>query len=607
LHTRNFLAAHIDTCADCNAHTQCYTLLCLCHILIVGHHPLDWSEDDGLRQRALTRRQRQRTPDHYDIHGQDATFLEDKIAAWTTRGILQPMDPTLEPRPAPVFVDVKWTTNEPDEEKFADFIRNLSDEDRVIWATRGYLEEAPEWVRVKRRPIFDLRETNAARQVRVPFRFHDAGDAVNMCQPNRLLAAADFTEGYTSIPVSRAAAGPFTCTANGTIFTHTRLPFGYWAAPVLFCLVSGEAARQLHSLTLLPADRTTVYIDDTLFVFAPPLHTAAARFTASMQHMRHIGFRVQDTKTQRPSPTVEFLGTRITINPTSVSGGVPSPKLQSIHLSLQLALSETKGWPRRFWKRLAGKLQAAAAWVPGAAPHLGDLYSIMSTPRWHTAAEAQAVVATTRVINACKWFHATLQAERGTASSPWQPPQITFRGTALTDASGEGGLGGLVAVTPAAHTDSSVKHATFSTQTPRSTAIAGNENSTALEVLAIVLAVQTAHTLAQHWAPSQAQDEGTTSLSVLTDSNSARTAWTKGYSAKNAVLNMALAELRHVCTTTGTLLKIRWIPRSENELADALSHPDEERASQCLALMKDASTDPDNIQDWARITSPHLL
>ncbi len=493
--------------------------------------------------------------------------------------------PHTSPSAAPTFVIDKPKPISGRTEEFAEWLWSLGPEELNRWALREKLPSLPPSVKLKQRGIYDLRSINRARTLSLPMSFTGVATVAQAIGADSFMAAVDYSEGYTSAPVAQTAGDILQSDTPHGVITHRSLPFGYWAAPFIFSFLSGEAARQAHALFLRPHEYTSVYIDDTIMVLDGPRQRAEAVFDAVVNHVRHLGFTVNDTKVQRPGKSVEYLGVKLTCD-DGVTATIPHSKAVGLQLLLKLALDKAD-WPRRFWRRLLGKLQAAAFMIPGSRPVLSQAREIQRGTAWRLSGEMRAISAPQETLEALAWFAVELDASEGSRLR-MAPRTVRGRGVAFTDASGSGGLGAVLAVAGTGRQQRRPHIASMSVwaDTP------GNEHSTSLELQAVYEAMLRMTRTWQHDGAGLSDLCNLWVATVCTDSQAAVHAWAKGYSNRNPKVNDQIRRIAGLCRSFQVSLDMRWVPREANRLADALSHPgsaEQRRASDVVSNLVSGS------------------
>lgn len=585
LNTEEFIAYHVATCAGCSTSgTQCPVLRALAYLLILRHDPRHWRSDvPHVSTRRMTKTQRISPDKEHPLPGEHAAFIASKHGEWTERGILEAVDPEatrprteLSPGSTPVFIATKYKAPDPSASaEYARWVSSLSHSQLVDWVMGRPppVPRLPESVQVKLRPIYDLRATNQLRPLAMPFRFKSVHDACRQVRRDSLLGAVDFSEGFTSVPVAASAGEVLKSQAlGGKIWRHRRLPFGYWAAPFIFCILSGEAARQAASLCLSVADYVQVYIDDTLLILSDSAEDAQRspqqRFDACVSHFQRVGFGIQPAKLQQPKHTVEYLGCLLSATDQGVEATVPRHKAAAIERMLCLALATPhRRLPRRFWEKLLGKLQAAAFMLPGSAPFLGTMRQIQRGRQWFLSGPRTLLEPPGDTLAALTALRTLLHdTAGGELISTWNPAIIVGTAIVHTDASGAGGLGGVFHATPLyggpVHTDA-VSKATPGKENR------GNGRSTLLEAEALC---ETLRALGRSLPPRHNPADAW-SVSCYTDNKALTHIWDKGYSTKDVRINDCMQCLSKLCRKHRLLVQLQWVPREQNQLADFLSHP----------------------------------
>ncbi len=524
---------HMRTCDLCSARGPCVVFLGIWYVLYLKHDPRDWTQEATTTRRKLAPRQLRDPPSQHVLTEGQSQFLMDKHAAWVKRRVVYRSKAT--GAEAPTFVIDKHKPCAGQEAAFVSWLTSLPPDQLHSWALREQLPSTPACVKVKQRGIYDLRQVNRSRTLSLPMHFPGVDEAATRSASGRWLAAIDYSEGYTSVPVAVSAGDVLRSSTPEGVFVHTRLPFGYWAAPFLFNFLSGETARQARCRFMHSHEYTSVYIDDTLLVLDGPEERANAVFKQVAAHMACVGFTINLTKAQAPAREVEFLGTNLDCTGDHVRVSIPPTKAAGLKLLLQLS-RESMAWPRRFWRRLLGKLQAAAFMLPGSRPILSRAREVQRTPAWRMASERQLLEAPPETRQALDWFQRELDMAPSTPLS-YPMAEVTEKVLAFTDASGEGGLGG-VFVCQSKQT-APLERGWFSVMSQAS----GNKLSTELELQAIL---EVLIRVAQF---GQRTGHQVMAVTVCTDSQAAVAAWAKGYSNKSQNITRQLQLIANTCQT----------------------------------------------------------
>jgi hypothetical protein len=571
----------------------------LVYLFLVGHSPEHWSGDSRLPQRKLTPHQLRAPPLQHNLTAEHTAFLADKISDWSASGVLvEAAEEVSTTMASPVFVIDKLLPKPGQEEVFADWLLSQPMPALRAWAEGGGFPTCPPCARVKRRPIFDLRQANAEHRVQLRMRFKSTTEACARLGPGKQLAAIDYTEGYTSVSI-QPDGHSLVSRMLGKHWRHQSLPFGYWAAPALFCFISGEVAAQARKLHLSPDDYTQTYIDDTLVILAGTSDEVNKKFDAITTYMQFVGFRIHPGKLQRPAQSVEYLGVTLSIDESAPRLQLPAHKSAGLGVMLDLAVAHHT-WPSKFWDRLLGKLQAALPLLPCSGPHIGSLRAACYAARFK--ASKSNILTPVGGREALQWLRTAVSENNGTHRTSWEPTRILGTGWFFTDASGEGGLGGAGLCSRR-----SILHAfAFSDRTPASAAFAENKYSTLLELMAVKKAVKLA---AGTWAVDRAStslEGGRYVLQITTDSQAAVALWRKGYSNRSGPTNQVIASIIHACDSHGIILSLTWVPRGDNLVADALSHPNPAAAREVGRTLHARATSVHALPDLLRDIAPSV-
>ncbi len=542
------MAAHVAHCPKCSQHFQCDIALAIDYLLGAGPHSDDFVDSSDHEAQPPT------------MEGSFATFipclpheqahLRATHSRWAEEGVVEhvPSQATS----SPSFVVAKRK------------VKAGQQEAALLWAQQnpvtlakcltdptGYPEDLYD---TKLRGVYSLKRPNALIP-KPPMRYPRMADAVAQLPPNGMLFVLDFTEGYTSLRLS-PEEGSFVCSVhNGSSIRHRSVPFGWRAAPFLFCVLSAILAHELKNSCLPQGSSTTVYVDDILIGLPASVDSTVA-IDASLQQLRLFGMRINDSKTQGPAKSVEYIGWQLSVTTRGVLISLPSAKLAASRtwISVVLGSPKTQLLPVRAWDSLLGTLQYAASFTPGAPPYLADLYAARTRAK---RGGFEAVQLTDRVLAALNWFQLSLPSTAHLAH-PWTPLQYNTKVISFTDSSAEGGLGGLVASPDTVQA--------FSVFTPESVHWHGNGNSTLLELMAI----QQALALVEQ---SLKCNCGIVQWTIFSDSQAAVALLQRGRSNKSAATNDILRNIFERCAAMQVIVSLQWIAREYNVTADALSHP----------------------------------
>ena len=490
---------------------------------------------------------------------QESSFLAATHTRWEREGVVAWAEPATGAKPvtAPAFVTYRTKVAKGSEASALEWAANHPEQ--LAAAAEYDSMWPPDLFHSKPRGVYSLKATNA-RMRKPPMAYPTVLSLAAATLPHDKLVVMDFAEGFTSVRIAREARERFRCSAPGSPdIVHCSLPFGWRGAPFVFCFLSAVAAEIIVRECFPPGSRSVTYIDDIAVSIPSSVSDAEAEQAKSraVEQIRALGFRINPDKTQGPSTRAEFLGWALdTAAAAGVTASVPGVKLAAGR-SWAEAAAACDAWPVRAWDRLTGRLQNATTFTPGAGPFMADLYA---AKRHAKLAGRTDVRVTPRAAAALRWCIDAIGDPR--SIRPWHTTTLEIAAVMATDASAEGGLGAAIALP---HED--YCH-TLSAVTATSFANRGNQNSTALELLAVEAAVSLAVSL------TPAAAAGSVSvLRLFTDSQAAAALLKKGRSARCDLMNDTLRSIGRTLQGSQAVLDVTWIPRASNVIADALSHP----------------------------------
>jgi hypothetical protein len=248
--------------------------------------------------------------------------------------------------------------------------------------------------------------------------------------PGSLMAKLDLKEAFRHIPIRPEDWHHMGFSWRRKFYYCIVLTFGLRSAPYIFNLFS-EALHwiiQRH----IPA-RLRHYLDDFFLLFAPHSNSRVAHHAVEwvMGLGRNLGLCFQDSKTEWPTTTIEFLG--LELDSISMEACLPADKLTYLKELLSL-WSAKRSASLREVQELSGFLQFASQVIPRSRPFIRriiDFSMKFNGPfqRLHIPSSARADL---------RWWTIF--------SSPWNGIRVlTDQRDAIdvyTDASGSKGLGG---------------------------------------------------------------------------------------------------------------------------------------------------------------------
>ena len=468
-----------------------------------------------------------------------------------------------------------WNKNNPEEVQ-----RFLASQDRPPLALRTRFK-------LKLRVVYDFKFVNS-QTVDVPMTFPLLADTVAKLTPGAELVVIDIADGFTTLPLFPKQRNllaiveprePQAQQGRQRLFAHGRVPFGWRAAPALFCTMSALVLQYIQHRWSGSLVTASCFMDDYLLAFRPG--TAAAALAEILAWLEEAGMPAKPEKVVGPQQSLEYLG-----NLVSTEDGVflqlPAGKRCLLRWQLDCVLLEHaagRGIPKRAIMAMTGRLQAAASVLPGSRTRLGAVYSLQRAPRWQVASHSTPIRLASYQHSALAWFAAQLAApplrvgghdgglQRG------QPLSVV----AATDAAGTGGLGGwwLASGKRQAHTFS-VWCSAEGVQPAADGAIPAEHpgRSTEFELEAVLALMPRVAATASELGFSSV------SLALHVDSQASAALLIKGYCVRNKAVNMVLQRVAEAEARLSIDITARWVPRELNWVADALSHPDQPQLAQ---------------------------
>ena len=594
--------AHARHCAACRPGSPCDVWRVLRVLLAEGVAPGTLAKDAPRPAKAWLRRQRQHcrnvpaprrgvAPRPYPLSGgaADEEFVAGQLADWVKQQVAVPASLSASAWAqaggtlGPLFV---VPSLRPVVAQLPALLAELRADPRgVLGVWRGDWCPAPSLSRVKRRLVADMRAANAAAAAPPAFRYPSVLDVVSMARPGGWLCAIDFAAGYHSVRLSEAARLSSGMLApDGSVWHPQRLVFGSGAAPVLFCMISGEAMR-LAVAEAAPEASCSEYVDDgCVFLPGGPLAEATTKARGILAVLRTLGWYVSAEKMQWPARAVDFLGLRVEITPAGVSLSVLPAKAALLALACEELLA-SRSAPRGSWATVVGKLTAAAPALTGGAWWLAPLYRLQGSVPWQRGRPATVIAVpdgddpVSGVVPALRWFRAALAPSAAAGAAGGGGPMLfraprTFGAAvvAATDASGEGGLGG--AAWGCVHATGATTALVFSEDAeagPAAGAMAaagGVDSSTGVELAAVAL-------LLERLAEALPSDRvGAVFVEAFIDSQAAAAAQARGYSVGSPAVHAALGAVRQLALRHDLFVRPVWVRRERNSRADLLSHPE---------------------------------
>jgi hypothetical protein len=375
-------------------------------------------------------------------------------------------------------------------------------------------------------------------------KFDQALQLIAEAGPGSTLVKRDLADAFRHIPVSPQDWWLLGFQWEGTWWYDKFLPFGLRTSPFIFDLFS----RGLNWILQNEFGWTAVlhYLDDFLAVLAP--HLNATQYAEDFDSLcDDLGFTVKHKKSYSGTCT-DFLG--LEIDTAAMEARLPSEKHAKALLLVRTYLRR-RSITLLELQSLIGFLSFAAKVVPLGRPFLRRLYNALSC---YSTSPGQPRPITPQMKEDLRWWLAFLPQWSGISIIRPTREEVFI----WTDAAGRKGIGGylLRAIDEPLHL-LEPKYA-FSARIPRHYR---DKHINAKEMMAALKALEL-------WGPQPQLLEGKR-LFLFIDN-----AAVVGGLTKHSIRGEAMAPLRKLLLLAAALdieLVPRWIPTSENTLADALS------------------------------------
>ena len=389
----------------------------------------------------------------------------------------------------------------------------------------------------KFRLILDLRRVNS-HLAGVTFRMESLTALTEIASPGDWMISVDQTQGYYHVAMHRAAHQYMGFEWRGQFYTFRVLPFGLATAPRCFAKVMGVLVRHWRQEGI----RMLAYLDDWLFLAGSPAEARrVARMVLADCAQAHIA--VNRGKSQLdPVQQLQHLGFLVDLRAGTFA--VPIPRWDALQAGIAALLAPGRAPVRRL-ARVAGQLVSMGLAL-GPVTRLfsrgmyADIESAWSWEQWVPL--SPGTLAELRF-----WQRTTREA----FTQPIWPVQFTQPPVHMEcDASGIG-WGGLVA--PCVSEDATaIAHGFFR---PWERAA----SSTLRELTGLLCTVQSF--LAQC---------ANRRVRIQVDNQNLLSVVWKG--SRVAAMTELAQELFWLCLKWGIILQVVWVPRTENERADAISN-----------------------------------
>jgi hypothetical protein len=389
----------------------------------------------------------------------------------------------------------------------------------------------------KFRLILDLRGVNGFL-TRVSFRMESLTALSEIASPGEHMISVDQTQGYYHVAMHRAAHRYMGFEWRGRFYTFRVLPFGLATAPRCFAKVMGVLVRHWRQQGV----RMLAYLDDWLFVASSP---GEARRVADMvlSDCAQAHIAVNHGKSQLdPVQRLQHLGFLVDLQAGTFE--VPLHRWEALQTGIAALLAAPRS-PVRSLARVAGQLVSMGlALGPVTRLFTRGMYAdIDSASFWD-----QWVALSPGTLAELRFWQGTTRAA---FTQPIWPVQFSQPPVHMEcDASGIG-WGGLVAPCVSENA-TAIAHGFFR---PWERAA----SSTLRELTGLLCTVQSF--LAQC---------ANRRVRIQVDNQNLLSVVWKG--SRVAAMTEIAQELFWLCLKWGIILQVVWVPRTENERADAISN-----------------------------------
>lgn len=567
-----FVQLHARCCSECTANSHCTVRFALDYVLGAGHSPRDILLPAPRDTRRLPASALSPHNPKIPLSPPHAAFVRRKHEEWAQLQVVSPApgpspksrSPSQrEPGPddrCPTFVIDKYKLRADKAQEALDWITEHPRE-ALEMAHGNPMASCPTAFKLKRRAVYDLTGLNRWCK-KLQFAYPTLADAVTTASGATWLAALDLAEGFTAIRLADDASQFLRCSADGSPdIEHKRAPFGYTAAPALFCFISAEATSILTQLALPRGSATVVYMDDIMLAL-PDCTLAEARQAVESTRLllSDMGLNVQAEKLQGPGKTIEFLGVQMTRTTDGVSLEIPSHKAALYHVATQALLasqSAVGSVSTAALRSIAGKMAHVYSAVPSGSFYMASIWSEL-----RRRARPSGRVLSANAVEALTWFRDWMAQPQRTAGSVRKAYSFTRVIVATTDASGTGGLGAAYATLSGAASAPGNPSGWLSGYSKESLRWQGHKNSMILELLAV------------EWLLSSLQRAaGMTLAELFTDSSSAAALLRRHKVARSPNAAAVIDRIRAWAERKNIVLLVRHIRREDNTVADLLSRP----------------------------------
>jgi ribonuclease HI len=388
----------------------------------------------------------------------------------------------------------------------------------------------------KCRLILDLRHVNQCID-KQKFKIEGISNALQLLIKDGFMYKFDLKSGYHHVEIHdqhhKYLGFSWNFGEQDRYFEFTCLPFGLSSAPYLFTKLLRPLVKHWRSKGF----KSIVYLDDGWGI-AEDFLTCARIAREVQEDLSAAGFVINENKSDfNPTQVIKWLGFSWNTNFGTLS--IPEDKVSKFILDLEAIINSTSNLTARQLAKVTGKIISFSS-------SFGNICNIMSRYLHIAIAECtfwdQIILINDDIINEIKfWFHNCKVLPKVCHFESNKPPeQILF-----TDASGFAGAGYSV------KTNNSLVHYMWTLEQRR-------QSSTWRELKAVEITVMSLKEIMCNRL-----------VKLYTDNQNVVKIVNKG-SMKKELQNLSLS-IFSICLQNNIKLETEWIPRSQNEIADAFS------------------------------------
>ena len=404
----------------------------------------------------------------------------------------------------------------------------------------------------KWRPILNLKPLNKYIKYQ-KFKMEGTHTLRQLIRKNDFMTKIDLKDAYMHVPVHRDHQKFLQFRWKGSVYRYTCLPFGLQSAPRIFTKMMRPVMAALRQRGI----RLVVYLDDILLL-ASSKRQSIRQTALAKDTLTRLGFIINHKKScLTPSQKIVFLGN--TVDSVKMELTVPPEKLRKYQKECKQVLRRSTSGRQITIRKLAGiigKLNSLSSAIETTRLHLNGLHRALRYGLRHRThlGWATPVLLQKEALANLKWWISSVKNWQGKTLLP-----ITYHRTLYTDASDEG-YGG--AVLDRTRTWPEFICRGFWTRQEKTMSINQRE-LTAVQRLVL------AGIKNLKWK--------NINLEIYVDNITTMFVMNKGDSTAPHLSRQAAALLK-TCYKSGIRIICRYVPGTENSLADALSRWSQDRS-----------------------------